>query len=102
MGSIRLFRRLRLAPGVTLNLARRGPSLSFGVRGAHVTLGRIGRAFLREGPQHLFLIRRNLNQQPHIFDDHRAVLKQDEQCGPPRLPGRQVLGVNSRYNVRAH
>lgn len=42
MAYIRLFRRVRLAPGVTLNLAARGPSLSFGVRGAHVTVGRSG------------------------------------------------------------
>jgi hypothetical protein len=42
MGYIRVFRRVRLAPGVTLNLAKRGPSVSFGVRRAHVTLGRTG------------------------------------------------------------
>ncbi|HVC19023.1 MAG TPA: DUF4236 domain-containing protein [Vicinamibacterales bacterium] len=42
MGYVRLFRRVHLAPGVTLNLAKRGPSLSFGVRGAHVTVGRAG------------------------------------------------------------
>lgn len=42
MGYFRLFRRVRLAPGVTLNLAKRGPSLSLGVRGAHVTFGRSG------------------------------------------------------------
>jgi hypothetical protein len=42
MAYVRLFRRVHLAPGVTLNLATRGPSLSFGVRGAHVTVGRSG------------------------------------------------------------
>lgn len=39
---LRYFRRVRLAPGVTLNLGKRGASLSVGVRGAHVTVGRSG------------------------------------------------------------
>ena len=42
MGYVRLFRRVRLAPGITLNLSGRGPSFSFGVGGAHVTVGRWG------------------------------------------------------------
>ena len=42
MGYVRLFRRVRLAPGISLNLSRSGPSVSLGVRGAHLTLGRSG------------------------------------------------------------
>lgn len=42
MGYIRMFRRVRLAPGISLNLSGSGPSLSFGVRGAHLTVGRTG------------------------------------------------------------
>jgi hypothetical protein len=42
MGSWRLFRRKNVLPGVRVNLPKSGPSLSFGVRGAHVTLGRRG------------------------------------------------------------
>ncbi len=42
MGYVRLFRRVRLAPGVSLNLSGSGPSLSLGVRGAHVTIGKSG------------------------------------------------------------
>lgn len=42
MGYARLFKRLRLAPGVTLNLSLHGPSVSFGVKGAHLTIGRPG------------------------------------------------------------
>ena len=42
MGYVRFFRRVRLAPGVTLNLSKSGPSLSLGIRGAHVTVGRTG------------------------------------------------------------
>jgi tetratricopeptide (TPR) repeat protein len=37
--SYRLFRRMRIAPGLTVNLSKSGPSLSVGGRGAHVTLG---------------------------------------------------------------
>lgn len=43
--SFRFWRRIRLAPGVTLNLSKSGGSLSFGPRGAKATLGpRGGRA----------------------------------------------------------
>ena len=38
----RLFRRIRIAPGVSLNLSKGGLSLSAGVRGARVTVGRRG------------------------------------------------------------
>jgi hypothetical protein len=34
----RLFRRFGIAPGLTLNVSKRGVSVSAGVRGAHVTL----------------------------------------------------------------
>ncbi len=39
---LRFFRRVRIAPGLTLNLSKHGASLSAGVRGAHVTVGRNG------------------------------------------------------------
>ena len=35
----RLFRRIKIAPGITLNLSKSGLSASAGVRGARVTLG---------------------------------------------------------------
>ena len=38
----RFYRRVRLAPGLSINLSRSGPSLTMGVRGAHVTVGRRG------------------------------------------------------------
>jgi hypothetical protein len=38
----RLWRRVRIAPGLTVNLSKRGASVSAGVRGAHVTVGRRG------------------------------------------------------------
>lgn len=40
--SVRFFRRARIAPGVTVNFSKGAPSLSLGIRGAHVTLGRSG------------------------------------------------------------
>jgi len=38
----RFRRRIRLLPGITLNLGKRGASVSAGVRGAHVTVGPTG------------------------------------------------------------
>ena len=40
--SFRAYRRIRIAPGFTLNLSKRGTSLSAGRRGAHVTFGTRG------------------------------------------------------------
>jgi Protein of unknown function (DUF4236) len=40
---IRFRRRFRIAPGLALNLSKRGASVSVGIRGAHVTFGRHGR-----------------------------------------------------------
>jgi hypothetical protein len=37
--ALRLFRRFKIAPGITLNLSKSGLSASAGVRGARVTLG---------------------------------------------------------------
>ncbi len=37
--SFRFWRRIRIAPGVTLNLSKSGGSLSFGPRGAKITVG---------------------------------------------------------------
>jgi hypothetical protein len=37
--AFRLFHRIKIAPGITLNLSKSGLSASAGVRGARVTLG---------------------------------------------------------------
>lgn len=42
MGCLRLFRRVRIASGLTVNLSKSGPSLSLGACGAHVTVSRRG------------------------------------------------------------
>jgi hypothetical protein len=42
MGYLRFRRRVRIAPGVTLNFGKKGVSTSVGVRGAHMTFGRRG------------------------------------------------------------
>jgi hypothetical protein len=39
VGYFRFYRRAQVLPGVRVNISRSGPSLTFGVRGAHVTVG---------------------------------------------------------------
>src|SRR5437016_12809060 len=39
---LRFYRRVHLCPGVSMNLSRSGPSLTFGTRSAHMTVGRTG------------------------------------------------------------
>jgi hypothetical protein len=36
---LRFYRRVHVIPGVSINFSRSGPSLSLGMRGAHVTFG---------------------------------------------------------------
>ena len=43
MGHLRFWRRMKIAPGLTLNLSKSGGSLSFGPRGAKYTVGPRGR-----------------------------------------------------------
>ena len=40
--SFRFYKRIAILPGVTLNLSAGGISLSFGIRGAHITLSASG------------------------------------------------------------
>ena len=42
MAYLRFFRRVHIAPGLSLNLSKSGPSLSLGARGAHITFGPTG------------------------------------------------------------
>jgi hypothetical protein len=42
MGNFRFYRRMRIFPGLSVNLSKSGPSLSLGMRGAHVTFGSHG------------------------------------------------------------
>jgi hypothetical protein len=39
---LRFFKRVRLLPGLTLNLSKRGASVSVGEKGAHITVGTSG------------------------------------------------------------
>jgi hypothetical protein len=39
---LHFYRRIQLCPGLSVNVSRSGPSLSLGVRGAHVTVGGTG------------------------------------------------------------
>lgn len=45
MGYVRIWRHKQIMPGVRLNVSKSGPSLSFGPRGMHYTVGRRGRRF---------------------------------------------------------
>jgi Protein of unknown function (DUF4236) len=42
VGYLRLFRRIKIAPGVTINVSKSGLSTSFGPKGAKVTVGKRG------------------------------------------------------------
>jgi hypothetical protein len=42
MGYFRLFRRIKIAPGVTINVSKSGLSTSFGPKGAKITVGKRG------------------------------------------------------------
>ncbi|HYB90685.1 MAG TPA: DUF4236 domain-containing protein [Candidatus Binataceae bacterium] len=42
MGNFRFYRRMNILPGLSVNLSKSGPSLTMGVRGAHVTIGGTG------------------------------------------------------------
>jgi hypothetical protein len=39
MGNFRFYRRVSIFPGLSINLSKSGPSLTVGMRGAHVTVG---------------------------------------------------------------
>lgn len=40
--TLRFFRRVRLFPGLSLNLSKRGASATVGMKGAHLTVGSSG------------------------------------------------------------
>ena len=42
MGNFRFYRRVNIFPGLSLNLSKSGPSVTVGMRGAHLTLGHSG------------------------------------------------------------
>jgi hypothetical protein len=42
MGNFRFYRRVKIFPGLSINLSKSGPSVTVGVRGAHLTMGRGG------------------------------------------------------------
>jgi hypothetical protein len=42
MGNFRFYRRMHIFPGLSVNLSKSGPSLTVGMRGAHMTFGRSG------------------------------------------------------------
>jgi hypothetical protein len=42
VGNFRFYRRVHIFPGLSINLSKSGPSVTVGIRGAHLTLGHQG------------------------------------------------------------
>lgn len=69
---LRVWRRMRVAPGVRVNFSKSGPSVSFGPRGAHLTVGRRGvRQTLGVPGTGLFATRTLGGQSPAPVSDER-------------------------------
>ncbi|NNM84388.1 MAG: DUF4236 domain-containing protein [Phycisphaerales bacterium] len=112
MGYLRLFRRVRIAPGLTLNLTKHGASLSAGVRGAHVTLGRTGlrRTVGIPGTGIFYTshtgLHSGLHTAPHFAGDKAALSPATGSMGKRALPAMMLclllglLGAHRFYAGR--
>jgi len=57
MGNFRFYRRVSIFPGLSVNVSKSGPSLTVGMRGAHMTFGSKGFARRSESPaRHLLYV----------------------------------------------
>ena len=56
MGNFRFYRRVSIFPGLSVNLSKSGPSLTVGMRGAHVTVGSNGNSQDGRNPRHRHLL----------------------------------------------
>jgi len=77
----RFWRRVRVAPGVTLNLSKAGGSLSFGGRGAHFTVGSRGKRATVGIPGTGLFYTTKLSSKPGR-SRRRAVRGRDESADP--------------------
>src|SRR2546430_11035454 len=86
---LRLFRRKNVLLGLRVNLSKAGPSLSVGVRGAHVTFGRRGvtRTVGIPGTGVFYTSR----SSHHTGSPHRAITG-----AATRRAGTQAAGATSR------
>lgn len=70
--SFRFFRRVKIAPGLTVNFSKGGASLSAGVRGARITMGKTG---LRKTV--------GLPGSGLYYTEHKSWSKGEKSNGPP-------------------
>ena len=98
--NLRFWRRLRVAPGVTVNMARSGPSVSVGPRGAKTTVGRggmrrtlgiPGTGIFATSQESWDSLRGGNVEQPHLAQDpDPAARTSSETEAPVPLPGADV------------
>jgi len=88
--SLRFFTRKKLFPGVTLNMSKSGPSLSFGPRGLKHTIGARGSrstvglpgSGLHYSVQHGKGGRKNVEQSSSVSPAHDALPPESYQIDP--------------------
>lgn len=87
--AFRFFRRMKIAPGVSLNLSKSGPSLSFGPRGAKYTVGPRGtrRTIGLPGTGLHYTTASGFGAKGHAPDDkHTYDLPDPSACKAPPVP----------------
>ncbi|MBB5021372.1 DUF4236 domain-containing protein [Desulfurispira natronophila] len=89
--AIRFWRRIRIAPGITLNLSKRGGSLSLGRRGARVTFGRRGKRATVGIPGTGLSYSR---QYPHGSSSQRSKRTSTEASRPERISSAEHLKLS--------
>jgi len=93
----RFYRRVHVFPGLTVNLSRSGPSLSVGVRGAHVTVGPCGvtKTVGLPGTGVFYTSRHGYHSGIHSAADHVANLPTASVPDTPRpaTPANHGLGL---------
>ena len=92
--SFRFWRRIRIAPGVTLNLSKSGGSLSFGPRGAKFTLGPRGnRTTVGIPGTGLFYTTHSSGKKPAKTGKAHSTA---QNASPQRAKGKLTLGFFKR------
>ena len=85
---LRFWRRVRIAPGVTVNVSKSGPSLSVGPQGSKVTIGRKGiRQTLGIPGTGLFATNYEPWDATRSYEDHQAETVADHVGGLPVTSG---------------
>ena len=91
---LRFYRRVHLCPGLSVNLSRSGPSLSVGIRGAHVTVGPTGVTKTVGLPgTGIFYTSRQGTHTGYHSAKHDAPVAPDEQAAADRRAGLTIILV---------